>query len=120
MKIFLAGATGAVGKRLIPQLVEEGHEVAAMTRSRSKAQALRTLGAEPTIADALDRFAVVMQAVTAAEPEVVVHQLTGLAGVTNLRNFDRAFALTNRLAASSLTGAAARRAASSRRLASGG
>ena len=96
MNVFIAGGSGAIGKRLIPKLKANGHEVVAMTRSRDKAPALDRLGAEPVVADALDRAAVIA-AVTNAEPEVVIHQLTGLAGVTKLKNFDREFALTNRL-----------------------
>jgi nucleoside-diphosphate-sugar epimerase len=96
MNIFIAGGTGAIGTRLVPQLVARGHEVIATTRSEAKADALRALGARPVLADALDRKAVV-QAVTKAEPEVVIHQLTALAGIKSLRNFDKEFALTNRL-----------------------
>jgi 2-alkyl-3-oxoalkanoate reductase len=96
MRIFVAGATGALGRRLVPLLVAGGHQVTAMTRSPAKAGGLRAAGAEPVVADALDREAV-LAAVTAARPEVVVHQLTDLAGVTNLRKFDAGFAATNRL-----------------------
>jgi 2-alkyl-3-oxoalkanoate reductase len=95
MRIFVAGATGAVGQSLVPLLIDAGHEVTGMTRSESKAERLRAAGAEPAIADGLDRDAVVA-AVTAARPDAIVHQLTGLTGM-NLRNFDGAFALTNRL-----------------------
>jgi nucleoside-diphosphate-sugar epimerase len=96
MRIFVAGATGALGRRLVPLLVAGGHQVTAMTRSPAKADGLRAAGAEPVVADALDREAVLV-AVTAARPEVVAHQLTELAGVTNLRKFDAGFAATNRL-----------------------
>jgi 2-alkyl-3-oxoalkanoate reductase len=96
MKIFVAGATGAIGKRLVPLLVASGADVVAMTRSPEKARSLRAYGAEPVVADGLDREAV-MAAVARAEPEVVVHEMTGLTGMTSLRNFDKAFALTNRL-----------------------
>jgi nucleoside-diphosphate-sugar epimerase len=96
MRIFLAGATGSVGQSLVPLLIDAGHEVTGMTRSKEKAERLRAAGAEPAIADGLDRDAVVA-AVTAARPDAIVHQLTGLSGLANLRNFDRAFALTNRL-----------------------
>jgi nucleoside-diphosphate-sugar epimerase len=96
MRIFLAGATGAVGQRLVPRLLEDGHEVVAMTRTAAKAGALREAGALPVVADALDRDAV-MGAVLGAEPDVIVHQLTSLAGVTDMKHFDRVFALTNRL-----------------------
>jgi 2-alkyl-3-oxoalkanoate reductase len=96
MKVFVAGASGAMGKRLVPQLLAGGYEVVALTRSAGKARELHALGAEPVVADALDRTAI-MQAVMRAEPEVVIHQLTGLAGATSFRNFDKEFALTNRL-----------------------
>jgi 2-alkyl-3-oxoalkanoate reductase len=96
MRIFVAGATGALGRRLVPLLVERGHQVAAMTRTAGKAPGLRAAGAEPVVADALDRDAV-LTAVAAARPEVVVHQLTDLAGTTSFRKFDREFAATNRL-----------------------
>jgi nucleoside-diphosphate-sugar epimerase len=96
MKILIAGATGAVGTRLVPTLVDGGHDVVAMTRSPGKADGLRALGAEPVIADGLDRDAV-MQSVLRAEPEVIVHQMTALANVKSLKKFDDDFALTNRL-----------------------
>jgi nucleoside-diphosphate-sugar epimerase len=96
MRIFLAGASGALGKQLIPMLVTGGHTVTATTRSAAKADALRAAGAEPVVLDALDRDAVVA-AVTAARPDVIVHQLTALNDLSNLRNFDKAFAQTNRL-----------------------
>lgn len=96
MKVFVAGASGAVGKRLVPQLIAGGHDVVALTRSTEKAHGLRALGAEAVIADALDRAAV-MQVVMRSEPEVIIHQLTGLSGLKSFRNFDKEFALTNRL-----------------------
>ena len=96
MKVFVAGGSGAMGRRLVPQLVAAGYEVTAMTRDAGKASWLRQAGAQPVIADALDRVAVAA-ALRRSEPEVVIHQLTGLAGVKSLRNFDREFALTNRL-----------------------
>jgi 2-alkyl-3-oxoalkanoate reductase len=96
MRIFVAGATGALGRRLVPLLAGGGHQVTAMTRSAAKAPGLLAAGAEPVVADALDRDAVLL-AVAAARPEVVVHQLTDLAGTTNLRKFDAGFAATNRL-----------------------
>jgi nucleoside-diphosphate-sugar epimerase len=96
MKVFVAGATGAIGRQLVPMLVEHGHEVVAMTRSPEKAGALRAMGAEPVVADALDRKAVA-EAVVRAEPEVVVHQATALTGVFNLKHFSRTFEQTNRL-----------------------
>ena len=95
MRIFVAGASGAVGQPLVRRLAEAGHEVHGMTRTPAKAARLRELGAEPVVADALDREAV-LAAVRAAGPDVVVHQLTAIANA-NLRNLDAAFVLTNRL-----------------------
>ena len=96
MRIFLAGATGAIGGRLVPLLLEAGHEVTGTTRSPAKADMLRAAGAEPVIADGLDRDAIVA-AIAAARPDAIVHQLTALGDLTSLRNLDGAFALTNRL-----------------------
>src|SRR3954452_15599105 len=95
MRIFVAGASGAVGKPLVRRLAEAGHEVHGMTRTPGKAARLRELGAEPVVADALDREAV-LAAVRAAGPDVVVHQLTAI-GTLNTRNLDAAFRVTNRL-----------------------
>jgi 2-alkyl-3-oxoalkanoate reductase len=97
MRVFLAGAGGALGRYLVPRLIADGHEVVAMTRSPSKVDALRDAGAYPVVADGLDRDAVVA-AVTGAEPEVVINQMTSLADVTgNPRHFDEEFAVTNEL-----------------------
>ncbi|HEU4703817.1 MAG TPA: NAD(P)-dependent oxidoreductase [Conexibacter sp.] len=96
MHVFLAGAGGAVGSSLIPLLVANGHTVTGTTRSAAKAQRLRALGAEPVVLDGLDRAAVIA-AVAAARPDAVVHQMTALAGLSDLRRFERAFAQTNRL-----------------------
>jgi 2-alkyl-3-oxoalkanoate reductase len=96
MRVFVAGATGAIGKRLVPVLVARGHEVIGTTRSREKMRLLYELGAQPVIVDGLDRESV-LRRVRRIEPEVVVHQMTGLAGVTNLRRLDSAFTSTNRL-----------------------
>jgi nucleoside-diphosphate-sugar epimerase len=97
MKIFLAGATGAVGKRLVPLLVAHGHDVAGTTRSQAKTEALRAAGARPVVLDILDSAAVAA-AVAQAAPDVVIHQSTALAGFTgNPRRFAREFALTSRL-----------------------
>jgi nucleoside-diphosphate-sugar epimerase len=95
MKIFVAGATGALGRPLITQLVARGHEVTGMTRSESKQDLLRDLGARPVVADALDPDAVA-RAVAEAEPDVIVHQLTAI-GAFNPRHLERDFAATNRL-----------------------
>jgi len=78
MRIFIAGATGAIGKRLVPLLIAGGHRVIAATRTKDKVDGLRRTGAEPVLVDGLDRDAV-MTAVTSARPEAVVHQMTALA-----------------------------------------
>jgi nucleoside-diphosphate-sugar epimerase len=96
MKVLVAGATGALGKQLVPRLVANGHEVVGMTRTASRGEAVRALGATPVVADALDPDAV-GGAVAEAQPEVIVHQLTALAGSLDMRHFDRDFAATNRL-----------------------
>jgi nucleoside-diphosphate-sugar epimerase len=97
MRVFIAGGSGAIGARLVPKLVDAGHSVTALTRTPRKAEAIERAGAEPVVGDALDRDAVV-GAVREASPEVVVHQLTALSGLSgNPRKFDREFALTNRL-----------------------
>jgi nucleoside-diphosphate-sugar epimerase len=85
MKVFVAGATGVLGRALVPQLVAAGHEVVGMTRSASKQDLVRSLGARPVVADALDPDAVA-QAVASAEPEVIVHELTALSGKMSLRD----------------------------------
>jgi 2-alkyl-3-oxoalkanoate reductase len=96
MKVFVAGASGAIGRQLVPRLVAAGHEVVATTRSREKLEQLRMPGAEPVLLDGLDAPAVA-EAVARAEPDVVVHQMSALAGMKDLRNFDRGFARTNEL-----------------------
>jgi nucleoside-diphosphate-sugar epimerase len=95
MKVFVAGATGAIGRQLVPRLVAAGHEVHGMTRSDSKQAMLYELGAVPVVADALDPDEVA-EAVGRARPGVIVHELTAIGGL-NMRHFDRDFALTNRL-----------------------
>src|SRR6478609_532631 len=101
MNVFLAGATGVLGRKLVPQLVARGHEVVGMTRSPGKQDLVRSLGARPVVADALDPDAVA-EAVASAEPEAIVHQLTALSGRMSLkeaRHPDRAAPaiMTNRL-----------------------
>jgi 2-alkyl-3-oxoalkanoate reductase len=96
MKVFVAGATGALGKQLVPMLVERGHEVTGMTRTSAKADLIRSLGARPLVADALDPEAVA-QAVAEAQPEAVVHQLTAIDAGSMTRSLDKMFTLTNRL-----------------------
>jgi nucleoside-diphosphate-sugar epimerase len=96
MKVLVAGAAGAIGKQLVPRLAAAGHDVFGMTRSAGNGAAVRALGATPLIADALDPDQVAA-AVAAAEPEAIVHELTGLSGSLDMRHFDRDFELTNRL-----------------------
>jgi nucleoside-diphosphate-sugar epimerase len=95
MRVFVAGATGAIGKQLVPRLVAAGHEVHGMTRSESKQAMLYELGAVPVVADALDSDQVA-EAVATARPDVIVHQLTAI-GTVDTRHMERAFAPTNRL-----------------------
>jgi nucleoside-diphosphate-sugar epimerase len=97
MKVFVAGATGAIGKALVPRLLAGGHEVVGLTRSPAKAEGLRAVGAEAVVADALDPEAV-RRAVVAAAPDAVVHQLTAISpDLKSFRKLDESFALTNRL-----------------------
>ena len=96
MRVFVAGATGAIGKQLVPRLVAAGHEVHGMTRSESKRAMLSELGAVPVVADALDPDQVA-EAVARARPDVIVHQLTAIPEALDMRHPDRAFELTNRL-----------------------
>lgn len=96
MKVLVAGATGALGKQLVPRLVANGHDVVGMTRSDAKRDAVRQLGATPAIADALDPEQVA-RVVAEVEPEAIVHELTALSGALDMRHIERNFALTNRL-----------------------
>jgi nucleoside-diphosphate-sugar epimerase len=96
MRVFVAGASGAIGSRLVPQLIERGHEVIGTSRSPANAERVRALGAEPIVLDLLDPRAV-RKAVLESEPDAIVHQATALADVRFSRNFDRGFAQTNRL-----------------------
>ena len=96
MRVFVTGATGALGQHLVPGLVAAGHEVTATTRTQGKTGQLRAAGAVPVVVDGLDRAGVIA-AVRAAEPEVIVHQMTALAAMKSLRNPDRLFAVTNEL-----------------------
>lgn len=95
MKIFVTGGTGAIGKFLLPLLLENKHEVVALTRSADKAVSLEDLGVSPVIADPLDKSALTA-AVRRAEPEVIIHQLSALTKAGNFKKMDQEFALTNR------------------------
>ena len=96
MRVFVIGATGAIGSRLVPQLVERGHEVIGTSRSADRAERLRAEGAEPVVLNVLDPEAV-LEVVAETRPDAIVHQATALAGLTDFKNFDRSFAETNRL-----------------------
>ncbi len=96
MRVFVAGATGAIGQRLVPLLIDAGHEVTGTTRTPSKTDGLRLDGATPVVLDGRDGEAV-RRAVLDAEPEVVVHEMTALSGDLDLRHFAESFAETNRL-----------------------
>jgi nucleoside-diphosphate-sugar epimerase len=96
MRVFVTGATGALGRHLVPGLIGAGYEVTATTRTPGKVAQLRAAGAEPVVLDGLDREAVIT-AVRTAAPEVIVHQMTALAGLRSLRHPDQVFAATNEL-----------------------
>jgi nucleoside-diphosphate-sugar epimerase len=96
MRVFVAGASGAIGARLVRQLVQRRHEVIGTSRSPQKAERLRALGAEPVALDLLEPEAV-RKAVAAAEPDAIVHQATALTGPSDVKHFDQTFAQTNRL-----------------------
>jgi nucleoside-diphosphate-sugar epimerase len=102
MRVFVAGATGAIGQRLIPQLLEKGHEVFGTARSDDKAARLRAQGATPVVLDLLAPEAV-REAVLIVRPDAIIHQATALGGAAlrpaarDFGNFDRSFAATNLL-----------------------
>jgi nucleoside-diphosphate-sugar epimerase len=96
MRVLVAGATGAIGQRLVPQLVERGHEVVGTARSSNRSEQLRAAGAQAVELDVLDRAAV-FDVVAASRPDAIVHQATALTGVSDYKRFDRSFAETNRL-----------------------
>jgi nucleoside-diphosphate-sugar epimerase len=96
MRILIAGATGAIGRPLVPILVRSGHAVTGVTHTPAKTELLHQLGAEPMVLDALDEVAV-HRAVETVRPDVIVHEMTELKGTVDLRHFDRTFARSNRL-----------------------
>ena len=96
MRVYVAGATGVIGQFLVPGLIAAGHEVTASTRSPAKAGQLTAQGAKPVVVDGLDREAV-LKAITAAQPEVIIHQMTALTSMRSFRNFGKEFAVTNEL-----------------------
>ncbi|WP_328766549.1 NAD-dependent epimerase/dehydratase family protein [Streptomyces sp. NBC_00286] len=96
MRVFVAGGSGALGRRLVPQLVARGHQVTATTTSAAKLRLLEELGAQGVVMDGLDAVSV-GEAVAQARPDVIVHQMTGLSGKLDMRHPDRSFAPTNRL-----------------------
>jgi len=95
MRILVAGATGAIGRQLVPRLVAGGHEVTGVTRTDAKRSLIAEMGATPAVADALDAEQIAA-AVAEAEPEAIVHEATALTGV-NPRKMERSFRVTNRL-----------------------
>jgi nucleoside-diphosphate-sugar epimerase len=96
MRVFVAGATGAVGQRLLPVLISAGHSVVGLTRTPGKARMIERLGAQPIVADGLDAEAM-YAAILSTRPEVIVHEMTDLGRASDLRHFDRSFAKSNRL-----------------------
>jgi nucleoside-diphosphate-sugar epimerase len=97
MRIFIAGATGALGSRLVPLLTEAGHEVFGSSRNDAGAEAVEAQGGTGVVMDPLDARSV-LAAVAGAKPDVVVHQLTALSAMTgNMKKWDQEFAMTNRL-----------------------
>jgi len=96
MKVLVTGASGAIGKQLVPKLVSAGHTVTGITTSPEKREMLRGLGAEPVVADILDAEAI-GSIVAAASPEAIIHEATALSGDLDVRHFDRSFEVTNRL-----------------------
>src|SRR6266498_4064995 len=96
VRVFVAGGTGVVGRRLVPQLVARGHQVTATTTSAAKLGLLERLGADGVVMDGLDALSV-GEAVAAARPDAIVHQMTAIAGMPDMKHIDRWFATTNRL-----------------------
>ena len=96
MRALVVGATGAIGPRLVSQLVERGHEVIGTSRTQERAETLRSLGAEPAVLDVLDRGAV-RQLVLDTKPDAIVHQATALGDGIDWKRFAESFAQTNRL-----------------------
>jgi nucleoside-diphosphate-sugar epimerase len=96
MRVFVTGATGALGRHLVPGLIAAGHDVTATTRTPGKVAQLRAAGAAAAVVDGRDRDAVIAT-VIAAEPDVIVHQMTALAAMRSLRRVDKVFAATNEL-----------------------
>ena len=96
MRVFVAGANGAVGRRLVPMLVARGHQVTGTTTSEKSSEAIRAMGADPVVVDGLDAVGI-GEAVARAEPDAIIHEMTALSGTPDFRHFDRWFALTNRL-----------------------
>lgn len=96
MRVFVAGGTGVVGRRLLPQLVARGHEVTASATTPAKLGALERMGAKAVVMNGLDAKSV-REAVAQAQPDVIVHQMTAIAGNQDMKHMDRWFATTNRL-----------------------
>jgi nucleoside-diphosphate-sugar epimerase len=96
MRVFVAGANGAVGRRLVPMLVANGHHVTGTGTSEKSAEGIRAMGAEAVVVDGLDALGI-GEAVAKAHPDAIIHEMTAISGTPDFRHFDRWFALTNRL-----------------------
>jgi nucleoside-diphosphate-sugar epimerase len=96
MKIFVAGATGAVGRPLVSALIAAGHSVVGLTRTTAKAGIIQAMGATPVVADGLDATAI-RAAINTSKPDAIIHEMTDLSGASDLRHFDRSFASSNQL-----------------------
>jgi nucleoside-diphosphate-sugar epimerase len=96
MRIFVAGATGAVGRPLVSALIAAGHSVVGLTRTAAKAEIIERMGAKPVIADGLDAAAI-RAAIDSSKPDAIIHEMTDLSGASDLRHFDRSFASSNQL-----------------------
>ncbi len=96
MRVFVAGGTGAIGRRLVPQLVARGHQVTATTTDPGKVSLLEQIGADAVVMNGLDAGSV-GKAVAEAQPKAIVHQMTAIAGKPDMKHFDRWFAVTSRL-----------------------
>lgn len=93
MRVLVAGATGAIGRRLVPELISRSHHVVGTSRTPENAAALRSLGAVPAVLDLLDPAAVT-DLVSRIEPEAIVHEATALSGLSDMKHFDRSFETT--------------------------
>ena len=96
MRVFVVGASGAIGRRLVPRLVGRGHEVFGAFKSAASVEPIKAMGARPVVLDLLDRGAV-RKAVLETKPEAIINEATALSGGFDFKHLDRSFAQTNRL-----------------------